>query len=88
MGAILPLNWNKLQILYWNLTNFISYFFFTIFQISSHLYHQFLSISYFSNSEYWSQKLAQSGNIHSTELAVYAVKQSTLSLSFILSQHK
>ena len=35
--------------------------------------HQFLNISYWSNSEYWSQKRTQSGNIHSTELDVYAV---------------
>ena len=30
--------------------------------------HQFLSISYWSNSEFWSQNRIQSGNIHSTEL--------------------
>ena len=50
--------------------------------------HQFLSISYWSNNEYWSQKHTQSGNIHSTELDVYAEKQSAANLSFILSQHK
>ena len=27
--------------------------------------HQFLSISYWSNSEYWSQKRIQNGNFHS-----------------------
>ena len=32
--------------------------------------------------------LSQSGNIHSTELDVYVVKQSVLDLSLILSQHK
>ena len=38
--------------------------------------HQFLSISYWSNSEYWSQKRTQIGNIHSTKLDGYAEKQS------------
>ena len=38
--------------------------------------HQFLRISYWSNSEYWSQKCTLNGNIHSTKLDVYAVKQS------------
>ena len=50
--------------------------------------HQFLRISYWSNSEHWSQKRTQSGNIHSTKLDVYAVKQSALNISLIISQHK
>ena len=40
------------------------------------------------NSEYWSQKCTQNGNIHSIELDVYAEKQSTSNLSFILPQLK
>ena len=55
---------------------------------NSYKCHQFLSISYWSNSEYWTEKGTQSGNVHSTELDVFAVKQSTLDLSLILSQHK
>ena len=43
---------------------------------------------HWSNSEFWSQKRPQSGNIHSTKLDVYDVKQSALNLSFILSEHK
>ena len=49
---------------------------------------KFLSIQYWNNSEYWSQKHTQSGNIYSTELDVYAVKQSEQNLSFIYSQHR
>ena len=41
--------------------------------------------TYWSNSEYWSQKGTQNGNIHSMKLNVYAVKQSVSHLSFILS---
>ena len=41
-----------------------------------------------NNSEYWSQKHTQNGNIHSTKLDVYVEKQSGLNPSFILSQHK
>ena len=48
-----------------------------------HTCHLFLSIWYWSNSEYWSQKRTQNGNIHSTQLDVYAEKQSALDLSFI-----
>ena len=33
--------------------------------------HQFLSISYWGNSEFWSQKCTHSGCIHSTKLDVY-----------------
>ena len=33
--------------------------------------HQFLSISYWSNSEYWSQKFTHNGNIYSSKLDVY-----------------
>ena len=40
------------------------------------------------NSEYWSQKCAKNGNIHSIELDVHAEKQSVSNLSFILSQLK
>ena len=40
------------------------------------------------NSEYWSQKRTQSGNIHSIILDVHAVKQSMLKLSFQSSQYK
>ena len=46
-------------------------------------WHQFLGISYWSKSEYWSQKRSQNGNIHSTKLDVYAEKQSESNLSFI-----
>ena len=49
---------------------------------------QFLSISYWSNIEYLSQKRTQNGNIHTTKLDVYAVQQSVSNLSFMLSQHK
>ena len=52
----------------------------------AHKCHQFLSILYWRNSEYWSQKHNQSGNIHSTELDVYAVKQRAQKLSFIFIQ--
>ena len=52
----------------------------------SYLWHQFLSIQYWSNSEYWSQKRTQSGNIHPTELDDYVVKQSGQNLSFISFQ--
>ena len=38
----------------------------------------FSSSSYWSNSEYWSQKRTQSGNIQSIILDVHAVKQSAL----------
>ena len=38
----------------------------------------FYSSSYWSNSEYWSQKRTQSGNIQSIILDVHAVKQSAL----------
>ena len=55
---------------------------------NSYKCRQFLSISYWSNSEYWTEKGTQSGNVHSTELDVFAVKQSTLDLSLILSQQK
>ena len=37
----------------------------------------FSSISYWSNSEYWTQKCAQSGNIHSIILDVHVGWQST-----------
>ena len=39
-----------------------------------------------NNNLYWSQKRSQSGSIHSSELDVYAVKQSALNFSFILSE--
>ena len=47
-----------------------------------YLCHQFLSISYWSNNLYWSQKRTQNGNNHSTKLDVYAEKQSASNLSF------
>ena len=50
--------------------------------------HQFLSILYWSNSESWSQKRIQYGNIHFIKLDVYADKQSASNPSFISSQHK
>ena len=53
-----------------------------------HTCHQFLSISYWSKSEHWSQKRNQNGNIHSKELDVYAEKQSASNLSLILPQLK
>ena len=58
------------------------------FDLKRNLCHQFLSISYWSNSEYWTQKCTQNGKIHSIKLDVYAVKQSASNLSFISSQHK
>ena len=49
----------------------------------SNICHQFLSISYLSNSEYWSQTRILIGNIHSIKLDVYAEKQSVTIPSFI-----
>ena len=49
----------------------------------SNICHQFLSISYLSNSEYWSQTPIQSGNIHSIKFDVYAEKLSVTNPSFI-----
>ena len=63
-------------------TNFVTSF------KKGHTCHQFLSILYWSNGEYWSQKCTQNGNIHSTKLDVYAEKQSASNLSFISSQLK
>ena len=37
-------------------------------KIQWHTCHQFNSISYWSNSEYWSQKHTQNGNIHSSKI--------------------
>ena len=45
--------------------------------------YQFLSISYLSNNEYWSQTRILIGNIHSIKLDVYAEKQSATIPSFI-----
>ena len=55
---------------------------------NNHKCHQFRSILYWKNSEYWSQKRNQSGNIHSIEIDVYALKQSVqkLSIIYILTQ--
>ena len=39
--------------------------------------------TYWSNSEYWSQKRTKNGNIHSAKLDVYAEKQSVSNLSFM-----
>ena len=47
------------------------------------IFHQFLSISYWSYSEYWSQTSKQNDGIHSTKLDVYAVKQSAQNLSYV-----
>ena len=55
---------------------------------STDICHQFLNISYKSNSEYWSQKCIQNGSIHSFKLDVYAAKQSTLDLSFNSPQRR
>ena len=48
--------------------------------------HQFLSISYWSNSEFWSETCIQNGNIHSIKLDVYAEKQSATKFLFYLIQ--
>ena len=50
---------------------------------TKYVYHQFLSISSCINSEYWSQKCTQNGDIHSTDLDVYVEKQSASNFSFI-----
>ena len=42
----------------------------------------FSSISYWSNSEYWPQKCAQSGNIHSIILDVHVGRQSAKNFPF------
>ena len=49
---------------------------------------QFLSILYWRNSEYWSQKCIQNGNIHSIKLDACVDKQSASNPFFISSQHK
>ena len=56
-------------------------------QIIDYKWTQFRSILYWSNSEYWSQKRTQNGNIHSSKLDVYAEKQSVSNLSFILKNY-
>ena len=48
----------------------------------------FSSILYYSNSEYWTQKHAQSGNIHSIILDIYVEKAEHLKLSFLFLLHK
>ena len=42
--------------------------------------HQFLSIWYWSNIEYWTRTSKQNDNIHSIKLDVYAMKQSAQNL--------
>ena len=52
-------------------------------------YYSFCNISYCSNSEYWSQKPTQSGNIYSTILDVYDGQQRVSSRelkTFLLSK--
>ena len=48
----------------------------------------FSSILYCSNSKYWSQKQAQSENIHSIMMDVYVGWQSTQNFPFLLLQRK
>ena len=48
--------------------------------------HQFFSISYRGNCEYWTQKRAQSGHIHSIILDVHGVRQSAQNFPFNASQ--
>ena len=48
----------------------------------------FSSISYFRNSEYWSQKHTQSGNIHSIILDIHVVRQSAHNFPLIFLQCK
>ena len=55
--------------------------------LPEHLCHQFLSILYRHNSEYWTQTCTQNGNIHSMKLDVYAEKQSASNIPFVSSQH-
>ena len=47
----------------------------------------FSSYSYCSNSEHWSQKRAQSGNIHSIILDVYVERQSAQKFPFLQQQN-
>ena len=52
--------------------------------MASNICHQFLSISYWSNSEFWSQKRIQNGNIHSIKLDVYAESRVSQIFLFII----
>ena len=63
-----------------------TFFLRTLLLAPNYLCHQFLSISYWSNSEYWSQKRSQNGNTHSTKFYVYAEKQSVK--IYLLSKKK
>ena len=95
--------WQSLEIIVNSLIEFgdltkVRTIFFSFFEVwlfigpihyhNSNIYHQFLSILYWSSSEYWSQTSNQNNSIHSIKLDVYAVKQSVQDLSFISSQNK
>ena len=85
---LLDRNKFKLFILFFLLVHWIHIKNYITLCATLHLCHQFLSIFYWSNSGYWTQKCIQSGNIHSIILDVNAFKQSLQNFPFNSPQHK